>query len=162
VPDPSSPHLGYRGIADDLRKRILAGGYRQGLPAEGDLRVEYGVSKSTMHSAIDVLVREGLVVKTFGARSRVRETRPMATVPVPGPEHPRRYAIRARPATAEEARRYEIPLGAPMLALFEIVAGEPSETSDADVEGPVRPPLAYVEVEAWPGDRFQLEPPPGE
>jgi hypothetical protein len=49
-----------------------------------------------------------------------------------------------------------------MLALFEIVAGEPAETSDADVEGPVRPPLAYVEVEAWPGDRFQLEPPPGD
>jgi DNA-binding FadR family transcriptional regulator len=63
----------YRLIADQLRTRIAnqtlpAGGF---LPSEARLRVEFGVSQTTIRKALDLLRAEGLVVREPDARTRV-------------------------------------------------------------------------------------------
>lgn len=60
----------YEGMAADLRQRISDGEWPVGdkLPKTDELVAEYGVSRETVRSAIDVLAREGLVrvVKRLG------------------------------------------------------------------------------------------------
>jgi DNA-binding GntR family transcriptional regulator len=70
----------------------------------------------------------------------------MATVMVPGPEHPRRYVISGRGATEAEAETYGIPEGDPMLVLSEVITA-PDGT------------VTRIEDQAWPADRFELQPP---
>lgn len=64
-----------RNIAADLRKAIHSGEYRPGhqLPSGNTLAERYGVSRQTVHKAIDLLRAEGLVEGRSGAGWFVRE-----------------------------------------------------------------------------------------
>ena len=61
-------------IADDIRRKILAGAYRQGrLPSERALIRSYGISRSTAAKALSFLEGEGLIVRRHGSgRSKQR------------------------------------------------------------------------------------------
>jgi len=58
----------YRQIADDLRDRVVAGGYGPGrvLPSEADLSQEFDASRVTVRKALEVLRDEGLVAARQG------------------------------------------------------------------------------------------------
>lgn len=62
-------------IAEDLARAIFAGEHAPGsfLPRELDLCETYGVSRSTVRSALQQLVSGGMVVRISGQGSRVRE-----------------------------------------------------------------------------------------
>jgi GntR family transcriptional regulator len=68
---PSRAH--YRLIADQLRSRIINQrlGAGDSLPSESQLREEFGVSRTTIRRALDLLRAEGLVVREPGVGSRV-------------------------------------------------------------------------------------------
>ncbi|MGE4532997.1 FadR/GntR family transcriptional regulator [Halomonas sp.] len=70
MPTPSKPD-----IAEDLARGIFAGDHAPGsfLPRELDLCETYGVSRSTVRSALQQLVSGGMVVRISGQGSRVRE-----------------------------------------------------------------------------------------
>jgi GntR family transcriptional regulator len=50
-----------RLVADVLRHQIHAGGYPEGLPAEGELASEFFVSRNTVREALAALKNEGLI-----------------------------------------------------------------------------------------------------
>ncbi len=58
----------YRQLADVLRSQVLKGELKSGdqLPSEFDLVEKYAVSRSSVRHAIDLLVREGLVIRMQG------------------------------------------------------------------------------------------------
>jgi DNA-binding GntR family transcriptional regulator len=63
----------YRLIADQLRHRIISQRLASGahLPSESQLREEFGVSRTTIRKALDLLRAEGLVVREPGVGTRV-------------------------------------------------------------------------------------------
>lgn len=125
----------YLQLADTIHQRIVAGEFPPGssLPSEPDIRTEYELSLQTVRNAVDLLVLRGLVVKRHGARTRVRETVPMSLAQIP-PGH----RVRARPASDEERREYDLPPGAHMLVVVEVGTG--------------------LEIETYPADRYELDP----
>jgi DNA-binding GntR family transcriptional regulator len=135
VIDPSARRPLYRQLADDLHRRIQVGEFPPGssLPSEPDLAAEYGLGVATVRAAVDLLVLRGLVVKRHGARSRIRETVPMSLAHIP-PGH----RVRARPASDEERREWDLPPGAHVLVVVEAGTG--------------------LEIETYPADRYELEP----
>lgn len=64
----------YQEVAGCLRNEIRHGGYTVGqqLPLEKELCEMYGVSRTTVKRAVDVLVAEGFVVKRRGAGTFVK------------------------------------------------------------------------------------------
>ncbi|MEU4350084.1 GntR family transcriptional regulator [Streptomyces sp. NPDC023838] len=69
---PESPKRGgylYRQIADELRKEINEGKYRQGraLPGEFQLAERFGVSRASVAKAMELLKREGLIERRRGS-----------------------------------------------------------------------------------------------
>ena len=83
--DPSDPRKRYEQVAGHLRASILTGDLNPGdrLPTVADLAAEYGVSKTTVERAIDILKTEHLVVARQGAGTFIREpsTRPTGLRP---------------------------------------------------------------------------------
>jgi GntR family transcriptional regulator len=77
-PKSGEPHK-YRGIADDLRRRINAGefGEKRKLASERDLRAHYDVSQMTVRQALGVLRDEGLIESRVGSGWYVAEWRPI-------------------------------------------------------------------------------------
>src|SRR5688500_11538762 len=71
---PDNGTLLYRRIADELRGAITSGEYRPGhaLPSVTQLMERYGVSRSTIQSALAVLRAEGLTENRHGAGTVVR------------------------------------------------------------------------------------------
>jgi DNA-binding GntR family transcriptional regulator len=69
--NPDRAH--YRLIADQLRHRIISARLAAGsnLPSESQLREEFGVSRTTIRRALDLLRAEGLVVREPGVGTRV-------------------------------------------------------------------------------------------
>jgi GntR family transcriptional regulator len=67
--------MGYRQLAAILRGRILAGELGPGarLPSERQLEEQYGLERTTIRRALDVLRAEGHVVTRHGAGTFVRE-----------------------------------------------------------------------------------------
>jgi DNA-binding LacI/PurR family transcriptional regulator len=65
----------YQGIADRLRERITAGAFPADapLPAEGRLAAQFTVNRLTLRKALDLLVREGALVRRHGVGTFVRE-----------------------------------------------------------------------------------------
>jgi GntR family transcriptional regulator len=64
----------YQEIADDIRKKILAGKYLSGeqLPLEKEMCSHYDVSRITIKKAVDELVKLGLVIKRRGSGTFVK------------------------------------------------------------------------------------------
>jgi DNA-binding transcriptional regulator YhcF (GntR family) len=83
--DPSDPRKRYQQVAGHLRASILTGDMNPGdrMPTVAELANEYGVSKTTIERAIDILKAEHLVVARQGAGTFVREpsTRPTGLRP---------------------------------------------------------------------------------
>ena len=65
----------YRDISNDIRNKILSGEYSYGqkLPYEYVLCVTYHCNKETMKKALDILVKEGLIIRRRGAGTFVKE-----------------------------------------------------------------------------------------
>ncbi len=60
-------------VADDIRRKILAGAYRQGrIPSERALIRTYGISRSTVAKALSSLEGEGLIVRRHGSGAFVK------------------------------------------------------------------------------------------
>lgn len=72
------PHK-YRGVADDLRRRINAGDFEveRKLPGERSLRDHYDVSLMTIRQALGVLRDEGLIEARQGSGWFLTEWRPI-------------------------------------------------------------------------------------
>jgi GntR family transcriptional regulator len=79
VPAPHPERPRYRLVADELRRRILAGVIPPGslLPSESDLMGEFGVSRGTIREAIALLRAEGLVVTEQGRGTYARPVMPV-------------------------------------------------------------------------------------
>jgi DNA-binding GntR family transcriptional regulator len=60
---PGRPEHRYRQVVDDLTRRIDAGEWEDGvpLPSETSLVEEYGVSRTTVRKAKDILADRGLI-----------------------------------------------------------------------------------------------------
>ena len=71
----TSSARGYRSVADALRERIESGSYQPGsqLPTEVQLTKEFDVARDTVRRAIALLAEEGIVVKSHGRGSFVRD-----------------------------------------------------------------------------------------
>lgn len=74
-PDPNSAREARVDIAEVLAESIFSGEYVSGdtIPREIDLCTRFGVSRSTVRSALQKLVNAGLVVRVSGQGTRVRE-----------------------------------------------------------------------------------------
>lgn len=79
VPTPQAGRPLYQGVADELRRRILAGIIPTGslLPTEPALSNEFSVSRGTVREAIALLRAEGLVVTEHGRGSYARPVLPV-------------------------------------------------------------------------------------
>ena len=79
VPSPPRGRPRYRQVADELRRRILAGAIPAGslLPTEPQLIAEFGVSRGTIREALGLLRAEGLVVTEHGRGSYARPILPV-------------------------------------------------------------------------------------
>ena len=80
-----TPGLRYIRVANSLRTKILEGGYQPGecLPRQHDLAKEHNVSFITLKYALDILEREGYVVRKVGQgtyASLPQEYQPVALV----------------------------------------------------------------------------------
>ena len=66
----------YIEIADDIRSKIKGGKYTYGqkLPYEYVLCVTYHCNKETMKKALDILVKEGLIIRRRGAGTFIRRS----------------------------------------------------------------------------------------
>lgn len=93
VPTPHRKQPRYRAIADELRRRILAGAIPPGalLPAESALITEFRVSRGTVRQAIDLLRAEALVITEHGRGTYARPQLPVRRL---GPD---RYHLPAGP-----------------------------------------------------------------
>ncbi len=68
----------YKTIADEIRAKILNHEYELGqkLPYEYVLCVTYHCNKETMKKALDILVKEGYIIRRRGAGTFVKDTKP--------------------------------------------------------------------------------------
>ena len=74
----------YRDIADDIRQKIKNQEYTFGqkLPYEYVLCMSYHCNKETMKKALDILVKEGLIIRRRGAGTFVKDYDPTMDNPV--------------------------------------------------------------------------------
>ncbi|MDX9909733.1 MAG: GntR family transcriptional regulator, partial [Mariniphaga sp.] len=65
----------YRKLSELLREHIVSGVYEEGdlLPSENELCTVYGITRPTVRQALDVLVKDGLILKKQGKGSIVRK-----------------------------------------------------------------------------------------
>lgn len=68
----------YKDIADDIRSKIKNGEYTYGqkLPYEYVLCMRYNCNKETMKKSLDILVKEGLIIRRRGAGTFVKDYDP--------------------------------------------------------------------------------------
>ncbi len=68
----------YKDIAEDIRSKIKSGEYIYGqkLPYEYVLCMSYHCNKETMKKALDILVKEGLIIRRRGAGTFVKDYDP--------------------------------------------------------------------------------------
>jgi GntR family transcriptional regulator len=73
------PALGYRGVADVIRREITSGELPSGaaLPSESELGERFGISRGTARLALTVIVNEGLATGGQGRTRRVRHISPL-------------------------------------------------------------------------------------
>lgn len=169
-------------LADRLRQRIADGDWEPGhrLPSEQDLATEYGVSRPTVRSAVARLVDSGLLRVRHGAgtfvtshpseiRAGLQELRSTTRI-IAEQGHSCEvlyHSRKLRPATPDEAERFEGPPGLPVIAIErcfladdEVVAFEhdlinaavlPDDVAPEDITGSVfefMEPLGLLPVQA--------------
>lgn len=112
VVSPRSELPVYVQVAAALRGRIAEGDPAPGeeLPSEPDLAYEFGVGKDTIRRALAVLRGEGLVETRRGYRSRVRRQPEFERIRITSGA-----LVTARMPTPEERRRWDLPVGVPVL-----------------------------------------------
>ncbi|GAA2600288.1 hypothetical protein GCM10010399_33870 [Dactylosporangium fulvum] len=102
----------HKQLVDILRGQIDAGVLPPGsvLPSEIYLAQTHGLSKTAVRRALELLLNEGLIIKTKGKPTRVRE-RPQRKVVLlePGDE------VNARMPTEAERRSWGMSVGEPLL-----------------------------------------------
>ena len=119
-------------LADRLRERIADGQWEPGhrLPSEQELAVQYGVSRPTVRSAVARLVDSGMLRVRHGAgtfvtshsggiQAGLQELRSTSRI-IAEQGYSCEVVYRSRelrPATAEEAERFEGPAGLPVIAI---------------------------------------------
>ena len=66
--------LKYLRVANSLRRKIIGGVYQEGerLPSQHKLTKSYGVALNTLRQALDLLQREGYIVRKIGSGTYVR------------------------------------------------------------------------------------------
>ncbi len=69
----------YKDIANDIRSKIMSHEYSYGqkLPYEYVLCMSYHCNKETMKKALDILVKEGLIIRRRGAGTFVKDFDPV-------------------------------------------------------------------------------------
>ncbi|MDP6666625.1 MAG: response regulator [Dehalococcoidia bacterium] len=82
--ETNGPGLRYVSIADDLQRQIESGAVQSGqqLPSQHEMAKQYGVSLTTLRSAVDLLEQRGLVRSAHGLGT-------FAQAPEPGDETPK-------------------------------------------------------------------------
>ena len=75
--DKKSPVPLYIQLRDTLREAVGAGEYPAGsqLPTEFELARRYGLGRATVRSALDLLLRDGVIEKRHGVGTFVRRPR---------------------------------------------------------------------------------------
>lgn len=65
---PARARASYRQLADELRAKIEAGDFADGvkMPTEAELRAQYGVSRHTVREALQQLTADGLIYRVQG------------------------------------------------------------------------------------------------
>ena len=81
--ETNSPGLRYVTIADDLQRQIESGDVQSGerLPSQHEMARQYGVSLTTLRSAVDLLEQRGLVRSAHGLGTFVRAAEPGDDIP---------------------------------------------------------------------------------
>ena len=81
--ETNSPGLRYVSIADDLGRQIESGEVQNGekLPSQHEMARQYGVSLTTLRSAVDLLEQRGLVRSAHGLGTFARTPGPGAGIP---------------------------------------------------------------------------------
>ena len=79
----NSPGLRYVSIADDLIRQIESGEVQQGekLPSQHEMAKQYGVSLTTLRSAVDLLEQRGFVRSAHGLGTFARAPEPGDGIP---------------------------------------------------------------------------------
>src|SRR5262245_38851762 len=74
----------YAQLLDELRQQIVDGLLRPGdrLPSESQMMDTYGISRGTVRHSLSILANEGLIERSHGAGSFVREASPTPVIPV--------------------------------------------------------------------------------
>lgn len=116
---------GHQAIADQLRAAICAGEYGPGhqLPSARVLTERFEVARGTVSAAMNQLVREGLVEsrpRTGWFVVESKELQPVHRARVDRAQAQAVERVEARPAGKEEAQRYNIPLGTPVLVVTRV------------------------------------------
>lgn len=120
----------FRQVADSLRNEITEGEIPRGeyLPVEAALCSKYGVGKSTVRDALDILRAEGLVETQRGIGTVVRNWGRLKV------EHvPRGGKVRFRRPTSEERRTLQLPADS-WVAVLTTADGEQQVFTATDVE----------------------------
>ncbi|MCZ6538879.1 MAG: response regulator [Chloroflexi bacterium] len=81
--ETNSPGLRYVSIANDLQRQIESGEVRTGekLPSQHEMAKRYGVSLTTLRSAVDLLEQRGLVRSAHGLGTFARAPEPGDGIP---------------------------------------------------------------------------------
>jgi GntR family transcriptional regulator len=161
--DPSDPLPMYQQIAARLRDAIDNGALRPGekLPSEQDLIDATGVSRGQVRAGIDEIVQDGLAVTRQGAgtfvvdppqRQRFEIGRHLEAASISELD----VTVTREPATAEDARRLQVPEGADILrrTFLQHVGDEtvPLQRSAIPWSLAGGTPLAEAQRLPWPHD----------
>jgi DNA-binding transcriptional regulator YhcF (GntR family) len=121
-PQPVEIHQ-YVQIANWLREQIVSGRVTLGskLPGEESLKRDFGVDRSVVRRAVQVLREEGLVVTRHGLGSLVTEA-PTRQVTI---LHPGDQISARMPGAAERERVGPLSPGIPVLVVTRAVGGDP-------------------------------------
>ncbi|MDA1279007.1 MAG: response regulator [Chloroflexi bacterium] len=81
--ETNSPGLRYVTIADDLQRQIESGDVKNGerLPSQHEMAKRYGVSLTTLRSAVDLLEQRGLVRSEHGLGTFAKTVEPARDSP---------------------------------------------------------------------------------
>ena len=128
-PQPTEIHQ-YVQLANWLREQIVSGGIALGsrLPGEEALKRDFGVDRSVVRHAVQVLREEGLIVTRHGIGSFVAAVPTRHAVIL----HPGDQVSARMPDAAERDRIGPLSTGVPILVIMRVAGGDP-EIHDAAV-----------------------------